>query len=610
MERQGSVKRKMNIAGPFPEKTPSNDATKYTLEECHAGLSFFLMFPQSLITAAKMKHLPPLPICLLSSSRKNRGATVAMVLLVLISFSVLGQSVGRQRTLVRVFDERGHLTAARVRVTTNDSVYLAPVGHQPDFSFTSYGGDVILDDNRRFAYVDGSFSIDLPKQVVRIEVVKGFAYKVVDTTVNISRSRGPIDVHLTKWFRFPYGRWYSGDVHIHYIDPETGLLEMKAEDLNVCNILTSDFTTDQDRFRGAPEPISDSLHLVYVNQEYREDRLGHVNLLNLKKLIEPVKEMRKFQYPLNAKGLDEARAQGGYVTWAHFAAWPGLEGPLDIVLNKVHSVELLSQMEPFSEPTFVSDVVPDLRMNSGLRIWYRLLNCGLKIPATAGTDKMSNWVTVGANRVFALTDGEFGYQAWIEALKRGATFVSNSPFIFCSVEGKGPGGEISIEKNDSVKVTAEVWSQFPLDRLEIISNGNVIAAKVIEKDQSYSKLEVKVAPSASCWIAARAHQFTENDRDNGVSFMQRRDHGSGPTFLNRYYGTLRPETTFAHTSPMYVTVDKSPIRSKEDAEYFVTYLENGISWLNKSGRFPSEKAKQEVLATFRKGQELFRQLGK
>jgi hypothetical protein len=90
--------------------------------------------------------------------------------------------------------------------------------------------------------------------------------------------------------------------------------------------------------------------------------------VNLKKLIEPVTTQGKGQYALNMRGLDEARAQGGHVSWAHFAAWPGLEGPLAIVLNKVHSVELLSTIEPFSEPTFAADVVPDLRMNSACGI--------------------------------------------------------------------------------------------------------------------------------------------------------------------------------------------------------------------------------------------------
>ena len=221
---------------------------------------------------------------------------------------------------------------------------------------------------------------------------------------------------------------------------------------------------------------------------------------------------------------------------------------------------------------------------------------------------MSNWVTVGANRVYALVEGEFTYQSWIDALEKGSTFISNSPFIFCTVQGKNPGDEIHVPKSKRIKITAEVWSQFPLDRLEIVANGEVIGEKIVEKHQTHVKLEIEFGPSESCWIAARAHQFTEGDRDKGVSFMQRRDYGGGPTYLNRFYGTLRPETTFAHTSPSYVIVDKKPVRSKEDAEYFITYLDNGISWLHKSGRFPSESAKQEVLETFTKGKLMFKKL--
>lgn len=73
---------------------------------------------------------------------------------------------------------------------------------------------------------------------------------------------------------------------------------------------------------------------------------------------------------------------------------------------------------------------------------------------------------------------------------------------------------------------------------------------------------------------------------------------------------MRPETLFAHTSPIYVRVDNQPVRSKEDAEYYIKYLENSISWLKKLGRFPSEQAKQEVLNAFKKGINEFRKLAK
>ena len=554
----------------------------------------------------------------------NQNTLLKKVLLVLFivlfKFSAFANDnpPALKKISVQIFDENGKPTAARIRITGPDSVYYAPEGHSVDFPITERGGDVgkggdvILDNNRRFAYVDGTFNIDLPEnQSLKFEVVKGYAYRFIDSAITISGETNNVNIRLEKWFTFPNGRkWYSGDVHTHEIDSATALLSMKAEDLNVCNILISDFTTDQRSFRGAPEPISDSLHIVYLNQEYREDRLGHVDLLNLKKLIEPVVPLREYQYPLNVKALDETHAQGGHVSWAHFASYPALEGPLAAVLKKVDAVEVLCNIDPFKEPVFVSDIVPDLRMNSGLRLWYRLLNCGLRIPATAGTDKMNNWVTVGGNRVYALVKGNFTYQKWIEALDKGQSFITNSPMLFCTIDGKDPGTEINLSKGKSVKIVAEVSSQLPISRLEIIANGEVIAEKVIEKNQYHATLELDYKPEKSVWIAARVHQYNLDDARKGVSFEQRRDLGGGPTLFNKYYGTLRPENAFAHTNPCYIIVNKQPIRSPEDAQYFIRYLNSSIDWLQKSGRFPSPEAKQEVLNAFKQGVEEYKKLAR
>lgn len=542
---------------------------------------------------------------------------IYFLLLIFASFIELGyaQRNTKQSTVaVRILDEKGMPTAARVRFTGSDGEYFAPNGHEKDFPINSAEvpvreeRDVILDNNRRFAYVDGTFDITLPPEPIRIEVVKGYAYSFMDTVLDVSLQDETIDFQLKRWFQFPDRTWYSGDVHVHYINPKTALLEMKAEDLNVCNILTSDFTDDRDSFRGSPEPLSEKEHIVYINQEYREHRLGHVNLLNLKKLIHPVETIRTHQYPLNTDASDEVHSQGGHVSWAHFAAWPGLEGPLGLVLGKVDSVELLCTIDPFQEPIFSHQVVPASQMNSGLKLWYRLLNCGLRVPATAGTDKMNNGVTVGANRVFAEVVGDFNYQRWIDSLNEGRTFISNSPFLFCQVNGKGLGSTLRLAPNQSVQIKAEVWSQLPIDRLEIIANGELIAEMAIDPEQAHGVLEIEYTADESAWIAARAYKFKVKDTRRGVSFTQRRDAGGGPTQLNHYFGTLRPETTFAHTSPIYLLKGDQPISSKEDADYFARYLDNAKTWLAHSGSFPSQKAKEEVLTAFKNGKQAFLEL--
>lgn len=539
------------------------------------------------------------------------------ILLLLLLPACQDTSPASTRISVRILDETGALTAARVRFSSGENTYLAPETHTADFPIThandpvSKEADVMMDDDRRFAYIDGQFAIHLPVDSVRIEVVKGFRYQRYDKQHAVADLRDGLEIALKKAFDLPDADWYSGDVHVHYIDPQTALMEMKAEDLNVCNVLISDFTIDQDRFRGEIEPISEPRHLIFMGQEYREDRLGHINLLNLKeKLIEPAAAPRKYQYPLNLYAGDETHKQGGHVSWAHFAAWPGLEGPLGLVLKKVDAVELLCTIDPFQEPIFASDVVPELPMNSGLRLWYRLLNCGLRIPATAGTDKMNNQVTVGANRVFAKVTGDFTYDHWVQALTDGRTFVSNSPFLLFTVDGAEPGAVLSASGSKTYQLRAEVWSTFPIDRLEIVANGELIGEVSIPPGQTHATLSIPYQPKKSAWIAARAYQLSVREQRNGLGFVQRRDAGGGPTLFNRYFGTLRPEVIFAHSSPVYLEVNGEPIRSPEDADYFVRYLEQGRKWLDESGSFPSDTAKAEVLAAFEAGKRAFMQLAK
>ena len=430
-----------------------------------------------------------------------------------------------------IVDERGRRTPARVRITDMEGTYHAPVGHTTDFPITfsqdqeAVEKDVMLADDRRFAYVDGHFEVmmNLGEPYI-LEIIKGYLYERVYDTIQINQEGEGIEIALSQAINPPLKGWYSGDVHVHHINPESALLEMKAEDLNVCNILISDFTKDHDLYKGVIEPISEPEHIIFLGQEYREDKLGHINLLNLTQhLIEPADVMRSHQYPLNIEVADPVRAQGGHISWAHFAAWPGLEGPLGLILGKVDAVELLCTIDPFQPPIFASEVVPELPLNSGLKLWYRLLNCGLQVPITAGTDKMGNLVTVGANRVYAKIEGPLDYAEWTHALTAGRTFVTNSPIIQFTVDGKEAGTRLNISKGDSVKINAKVWSQLPVHHLEIIANGELIKSVTIDQNQNFAETDFIYQPTESVWLAARTYRTQTDYLRQGVGMAERRN---------------------------------------------------------------------------------------
>jgi len=495
--------------------------------------------------------------------------------------------------------------AARLRLTDARGNDVVPLGHPAELASDAHQGDVRF-QSKRFAYVDGGFALDPKLLPLRYQVIKGYEFVIAEGEISPSHLQDHgISIPLARWSSLADRGWYSGDIHIHHISPRTCHLEMDAEDLNVANILTSDFTSDQCEFEGKVNRYSSRRRLIYVNQEFRNDQLGHLCLLNLKKLVEPVKSMQPFHYPLQLRACDEAHARGGYVSWAHFPSWPGVEGPLDVAMEKLDGLEILCAIDPSGFPEFMRKVVPELEANDGLRLWYRLLNCGFRLTATAGTDKMTTFVTVGANRVFAHVEGECTYQNWIDALRAGRTFVTNSPVLSFTVNGRESGTTLHLDskRQGAVEVHAAAQSQLAYDRLEIVSNGAVLAEATPSGQMHKAEIHAEFPIRHSRWIAARVVEDLSTYRARGVDF--REVHVSTGTRLSDHFGTRRPETVFAHSSPVYVIRDAEAIRSEDDAEYYVRYLDRAIHWLQTEGKFARPSDKRASIQAFEQGRAVY-----
>ena len=524
-----------------------------------------------------------------------------------IARPALAQSADPAQPIVcRVIDSgSGRPVPARVRLVDARGNELVPLGHSRELADDAQEGDVRF-QSRRYAYVDGEFRVDPRWLPVQYQVIKGYEYTIAGGELDAAKVRGgAFTIPLSRWSAIADKGWYAGDNHIHHISPKTCRLEMDAEDLNVANILTSDFTLDQREFEGRLNQYSGSHSLIYVNQEFRNNHLGHICLLNLKELIPPVETMQPNCYPLHAQVCDRAHAQGGYVTWAHFPSMPCLESPLDVALEKLDGLEILCVLEPRELPVFVKKLVPEMSANTGLRMWYRYLNCGFPLTATAGTDKMTTFVTVGANRVYAHVSGEFTYQSWIDALKGGRTFVSNNPLLTFTVNGREPGSALALRsgKDRVLQIHARADSQLPYDRLEIVRNGDVIASATPAGPRHHAEIHLEYKVSGSGWIAARA--LEDLHRYPGVEFD--RVHSAEGTLFSSLYGTRRPENVFAHTSPVYAILDGKPIRSWDDAQFYIRYLDQAMDWLKQEARFASAEDKKSSLEAFEQDKALYRQ---
>src|SRR5260370_23121382 len=85
-------------------------------------------------------------------------------------------------------------------------------------------------------------------------------------------------------------RWFSGDTHVHFLSTQGSHTEAQCEDLNVVNLLLSQWGhlfTNTDEFTGRPSVSRDCRTIVYASQENRQHLLGLLALLGLKHPVIP-----------------------------------------------------------------------------------------------------------------------------------------------------------------------------------------------------------------------------------------------------------------------------------------------------------------------------------
>jgi hypothetical protein len=437
---------------------------------------------------------------------------------------------GRNWVHVTVLDEAtGRPVPCRVAFRSTDGIPYQPHGHHGHVNsdlgtwHIDVGGDVRL-GRISYAYIDGTCQGWLPTGDVLVDVARGFEYEPLRERVRIAAGQRELTLRIRRWTSMNERGWYSGDSHVHFLSAQGALTEQQGEDLNVVNLLQSQWGslfTSTEEFTGAAVGTADGRHVTWVSQENRQPFFGHLVLWGLQRPVMPwctdgpdEGELGGWLETTISDWADRCHEQQGTVIIPHFPL-PNGEPAVLIATGRADGVEMIVQRRSCHED------------------YYRYLNCGYRLPLVGGTDKMSADVPVGLYRTYArLGDEPFGFDAWTRAVRAGRTFLSGGPMIDLSVEGHEIGDCVRISGAGTVHVSARAEGIFPMWTLELIQNGRVVASAEDPNGVRRLDLQAEVRVDGDSWLAARC---------------------GGPHYFDApgHHGPWE-RGVFAHTSPVYV----------------------------------------------------------
>ncbi len=431
-----------------------------------------------------------------------------------------------------------------------------------------------------FFFCDGEFQVHTPRGRADILVERGTEYEPSRVVAEVpEQGTTEVEIPLQRWYHPQENHWYPGNTHIHYDEKETRpddrlAVDCTVEGYNVTVVSVLDrrqlpYASNKYPI-GVMNEFTTAHHVLDIGEENRHYGehspwgfgYGHVMFLNIRNIVQPVSRghilTAQFDpdYPPLCFCCDDARDQGGIVIWCHNGR--GMEAPIAAALGKLDAFNLF---DPFW-------------MDPEYDLWYKLLNCGIPLPASTGTD----WFVCSNNRVYVNTQEDFSYANWIAGMKAGNTFITNGPAINLSVNDHPMGATIDLGQSGTLEVEATYNSFYPIHKIEIIMNGAVIHSESHPQGSREGVLRHQASSDHDGWIAARLWG------DNRDSFDQ---------------------SIYAHSSPVYFACGRPPAERSESAKYFLDGIDESLKWIDSFGRYNNDRQREDVKDLFRRGREAY-----
>ncbi len=446
----------------------------------------------------------------------------------------------------------------------------------------------------------------VPRGRIRVEACHGIETEIFSIELDFSQQAAQsISLPLRRFYEPSAHELRAGNTHLHLICDEhrkMGVqLESRAEadhylqtvgQADGLDIVYVSYLTRPEKTYVSNDYKHEDLHqlssekILFVNgEEYRHQggidsentkiSYGHVMFLDIPRLILPASigpglsenPATTDGIPLRT-GIEQIRADGGTVVWCH--GLMGTEALPDWIDGLLHAQNIF---DGGNEGTIDE-------------VYYPLLNIGMKIPFSTGTD----WGIWDFSRVYVPVAGDLASKSFLAALKQGNSFITNGTFLEFEVEGRQSGETIVLEGQGKIKVHARAIGREDFLSLQLVLNGNVIHEVSRKQVAGHyeAELEQMIQIDEPGWLAARIPTDRQYD-------IRSRLTGSSTNILGK--------TLFAHTSPIYVSVAGHEVYQPEAARILIARLQASIQEIRTKGVFRSADDMRSVMKIYNQALE-------
>jgi hypothetical protein len=420
--------------------------------------------------------------------------------------------------------------------------------------------------------------LDVPSTPLTVVCARGLEFGQVTKTLTPDSS--VVDADPPRLFDPAAAGWYGGDLHVHLnysgdlvCAPADAARMQYGEGLHLVSLVAGNCQTSRvydrellEAYAGQDLPWSTGDTVARAGVEYRNDLLGHVHALG------PDSAPDRFftghersdhpeDWPPNHIACADLRHRHATVGYAH-----PVRSTMDAFFDEPRSVEARELVVDAALGLVDSlDVLSPFNDEGAVDLYHRLLSCGLRLTATAGTDTFLSFAhgpgtasnPPGWARVYAHLGGEpLSVAAFQDAIRAGRTVVTNGPWLTLTVGGHLPGTVLNARPGERLDVTASVIGDC---RLTLEGPDGVLASS------DGGPLSVSVPVTGPTWLAAVARG------------------PAGPATLDR--------AALAHTTPVYVDVDGARVARAEAVDWCLRLIDGLATLIEEHGRFdPMDRA--------------------